>query len=335
MKIAELREKLSKLKKEELIKVASEFYKLISKAKKEDYGIDAFVDNPKSAKKSTKKATQSLIEIEKEVEQFIDHAGSQYYIFPNRVVPKKQRSTWRFKVKKWYKELINTKRADADITKQAAILSKLYELLCESCDFQYFTAFDTFDSIGIEQNVFFKSVIILMQEAEGKAITIEKAIRLIFENSLNRNTIYSELMIELMDTYDIVDLKNTALEITKKLLLEINYTPSKAQNNYYYADREEFDKQEKNNDLAEFGLRLHLSLFEDKKAVEFFKQHYYNRDAEIKLYVLVRILFSCVKKELIVVEIEEAIHNKIKPREKLLKMMKHIKEKNALPEYMY
>ncbi len=154
MKVAELREKLAKLKKEELIKVASEFYKLIPKAKKEDYGIDAFVDNPTSAKKSAKKATLSLIDIEKEVAQFIDHASSQYYLFPNRVVPKKQRSTWRFKVKKWYKELINNRRADANITKQAKVLCELYELLCESCHYQYFTAYDTFDSIGIEQVVF-------------------------------------------------------------------------------------------------------------------------------------------------------------------------------------
>ncbi len=173
-----------------------------------------------------------------------------------------------------------------------------------------------------------------MQEAEGKATTIEKGIRLIFENPLNRHTLYSWLMVELIETYDIVDLKYTALEISKKLLLENNYTPPKAQDRYYYADPKEFYIQQKNNNLAEFGLRLHLSLFEDKKAVAFFKQHYYDKDAEIKLYVLVRILFSCAKKELIVIEIEEAVHNKIKPREKLLNLAKHIKENNALPQYM-
>lgn len=334
MKIAELREKLEKLKKEDLIKVASEFYKLIPKAKKEYYGIDDLVDNPTSAKKSAKKATLSLIEIEKEVEQFIDHASSQYYLFPNRVVPKKQRSTWRFKVKKWYKELINTKRADANITKQAEVLSNLYELLCEACHFKYFTAYDVFDSVGIEQIVFFKSVILIMYEAEGKAITIEKGIRLIFENALNRHTLYSWLMVELMDTYDIVDLKYTALEITKKLLSENNYRPPKEQNKYYAFDWEEFNRKDKNNNLAEFGLRLHLSLFEDEKAIDFFKQHYYDRSAEIKLYVLVRILFSCGKKEAIVDAIEEAVYNKIKPRENLLELMKHIKEKGVLPKYM-
>jgi len=335
MKVAELREKLGKLKKEELVKVASEFYKLIPKAKKEDYDVDAFIDNPTSAKKSTKKTILSLSEIEKEVELFIDHASSQYYLYPNRVVPKKQRSTWRFKVKKWYKELINTKRQDANIAKQTEILAKLYELLCESCHFQYFTAYDTFDSIGTGQIEFFNSVVLLMQEAEGKAATIEKSIRLIFENALNRHTLYSWLMIELISTYDIVDLKYTALEITQKLLLENNYIPQKKKNKFYSFDREEFNKQEKNNNLAEFGLRLHLSLFEDKKGVEFFKKHYYDREAEIKLFVLVRILFGCDKKELILVEVDEAIANQIKPRENLLNLVKHIKENGELPKYMY
>ena len=53
MKVAELREKLSQLKKEDIIKLSVEFYKLIPKAKKEDYDLDAFINIPNKKKRTT------------------------------------------------------------------------------------------------------------------------------------------------------------------------------------------------------------------------------------------------------------------------------------------
>lgn len=336
MKVAELREKMVKLKKEDIIKLAVEFYKLIPKAKKEDYDLDSLINNPTKKKtKTDSKSNLNLETIETEVNRFIKYAKEQYYLYPNRIVPKNERSKWRFKVKKWYKELINTKRKDGNIVKQAEILSNLYELICESCGYEYFSAYDSFQSIGIEQTEFYKSVISLMQEAEGKGESIEKGIKLIVDNYLNRYTLYSNLMQEFITTLDIPSLKEKGIEVTKKLIKENGYKPKPNQESKFRAySSGEYEKEEKNNNLAELGYRFFLGLYELEEGIIFYEKNYYEDNEEIKLYVLVRLLLEDKKKEQIKIEIEKRIQKGIKPRKGLLKILKAIKDKDEIPRYM-
>lgn len=336
MKVGELREKLAKLKKEEITKLAVEFYKLIPKAKKEDYDVDSMINHPTKPKaKAASKVVLSLGEIEVSVNQFLEHARAQYYLSSNRVIPKKERPKWRFKVKKWYKGLIDTKRPDKDLVKQAEILSNLYELICESCGYQYFTAYDSFESIGISQIDFYQSVIGLLQEASGKLETVEKSINLIINNHLNRYTLYSSLMIELLKTFSTSDLKIKGIELTKEAIKKNNFVPKTKDKfgNIGYST-ENYKKEEKNNNLAEFGYMLYASLYEVKEGVQFFNEHYHRRREEVKLYVLISILFREKQKQEIILEIEKAIENGITPRESLLNLLKEIKENGVLPQYM-
>lgn len=64
MKVGELREKLSTLKKDKIIKLASEFYKLIPKAKKEDYDLDQLILNYPLKKQKLKSKDQIVKEIQ-------------------------------------------------------------------------------------------------------------------------------------------------------------------------------------------------------------------------------------------------------------------------------
>lgn len=123
MKVGELREKLAKLKKEEVTKLAVEFYKLVPKSKKEDYDLDGLINNPQKKKKTQSKDQVSLETLQQDINTFITNAKNQYYLSSNRIVPKKERSTWRFKVKRWYKELIKTNRRDSDLSLQAQLLT--------------------------------------------------------------------------------------------------------------------------------------------------------------------------------------------------------------------
>ncbi len=336
MKVAELREKLGKLKKEEVLKLAVEFYKLVPKAKKEDYDLDSLINNPtqKKSKAKGKATVLSLFEIELQVETFIENAKEQYYFSPNRTVPKKERATWRFKVKKWYKELINTQRPDADIKAQAEILKKLYELLCESCGYQYFTAYDTFQSVGIEQSVFYRSVLELIQEAKGKSELVNQGIGLMVDNYLNRYTLYSTLMIELISFLDIPDLKYQGIDKAKLMIGENNFIPASKKERYSFYSNDRFKKNRKNNNLTQLVFRLYASLFEYDKAIIFYEKNYYEDSNEVKLYVLIRLLFSHRQKDLILKEMEKAIADNIKPRENLLNLVKEIKQTGQLPEYM-
>lgn len=339
MKVGELREKLSNLPKEEIIKLASEFYKLIPKSKKEDYGLDSMINNPK--KKTTKKSISkvvklSLAEIEKEVDKFIINAREQNYLVPNRVIPKKERSTWRFKVKKWYKELINTKRDDSNLGKQAKVLSNLYEIICESCGYEYFSAYDSFESIGISQADFYKSVLILLNESGGKLELIEKGIPLILDNHLNRYTLYSGLMRVFLEFMDLSDLKYKCISKVEQLIKQTNFVPKpKEQKSWVmFSDGTEYRKESKNNNLAELGYRLYFELGEYEEGIEFYKSNYYSFSEEVKLYVLIRLLFEGQHKKYILKEIEESKKNGVEPRKKLMDLYRELKDKNEFPKYM-
>ena len=335
MKVAELKSILAGRKKEEIIKLAVEFYKLVPKAKKEDYGLDAMILNPEAKKKKEGRSGMALMELEIELKRFLENAREQYYLIPNRVVPKKERSKWRFLVKRWYKELINAKRKDADLEKQSELLTDLYNLICESCGYQYFSGYDSFQSIGIEQADFFKSVLELMQEARGKIALVEKGPGLIVNNYLNRYTLYSGLMVNLIGFLDIPDLKEKAIEKTKKMIManKFDYKKKEKKRGWSFSNTD-YGKKRKHNNLVEFVFRLYDGLFELDEGVRFFKEYYYDTNEEIKLYVLVALLFRKGEKDRIKIELENAIENGIELRSRLVNLLNEIKSNDRLPEYI-
>ncbi|MGK0365524.1 MAG: hypothetical protein ACI85O_002590 [Saprospiraceae bacterium] len=338
MKVGELREKLAKLKKEEITKLVVEFYKLIPKAKKEDYDVDSMVNNPTQAKKAPAKSGISLFEMEDDIPLFIEHAKGQYYFAPNQIISKKERPKWRFKVKRWYKELINTKRADKDVLKQSILLKNLYDLLCESCRYQYFSGYDSFDSVGVPQTEFFNSVVLLRHEAEGKVDTLKELINCIVKNTLNRHTLKSFLIPLLIEKLDVPALKMRGIEHVEEMIEKNKEVlPKSKKNRYSSSSYSDFHRQESNNDITKFGYYLYSALQEADEAILFYHKHYMESSygkGEIELYVLVDILFSEGKKDYIVREVERAIEKDIQPREGLIKLVDEIKKNGKLPRFI-
>lgn len=336
MKVNELREKLAKLKKDDVAKLAVEFYKLIPKAKKEENGIDEMISNPEKKKEPAKNTDElSIAEIEKEVGEFIQNVRNFCYVSPNRTVPKKERATWRFKVKKWHKELTKTKRVDVNLELQARILKELYEILCESCHYVYFTAYDTFESVGIDQDDFFSAIIDLHHKAIGKSDSLEMSIRLVVDNALNRYTLYSTLMYIVIEKHNIPDLKYKAIEICKELLKknELEMKTIEKKGSGFYSSKEYYVAK-KHNNLVEFVLRLYLDLLEPKAGIDYYNSLYNEKSPEIKLYVLINILLVYRFGNEIREEMESKIKSGVKPREVLMKLYNMIKENKPLPEGM-
>ena len=336
MKVNELREKMAKLSKDDVSKLAVEFYKLIPKSKKEDYDIDGMISNPGKKKEATKKTEElSILDMNNDIKDFIDNARGSCYISPNRIVPKKERATWRFKVKKWYKELIKTNRADANLELQARILKDLYELLCESCHYQYFSAYDTFESIGVDQAEFFVSVIDMHHKASGKLNSLEMSIRLVVDNSLNRYTLFSELMEIVIAKHNLPDLKYKAIDICKALLQEHELkTRTQDKKKSGFSSFAEYYAKEKHNNMVEFVLRFHLNLFESKEGMNYFNSFYKEKSPEIKLYVLVKVLFEYKLSDEIRDEIESKIKSGVNPRNGLMELLSILESGNPLPEYI-
>ncbi len=82
---------------------------------------------------------------------FLDCAKAGYYSSPNKVIPKKERSNWRFKVKRYYKELTKTIPTIDIGVKSTKLLIELHELVSRGTNTLVFTNWDTFRALGVNQ----------------------------------------------------------------------------------------------------------------------------------------------------------------------------------------
>ena len=237
----------------------------------------------------------------------------------------------RFKVKAWYKELNDVKNPRLDVVKQAEILTNLYELMCNGYD--YFSSDDVFQSIGIGRVEFFYAALQFIDKSEGKAGIANKGISLMVNNSSE----YSGLMGELINMLEIPEAKYDAIEVTKKMLSELmppKVLSKKSAISYYY-DSEEYKKREKINRLAKLGFEIYASLFEYEEATQFFKQYAVETDDEVKLAILIGLLFKEKQIDYIKTELEAAQKQGIQLRKSLEKLLQTINEKGILPNHIY
>ncbi len=333
MKVGELREKLAKYKKEELIKIAAEFYKQLPKAKKE--ALQNLIENPAAKPTPVLKVGLTLEELKIETEAFIINAKEGNYIKPNQMVPKKDRSKWRFLVKRLHKALSKHNRPDKDLGLQAQLLSGLYGVLCQAESLSYFTTPYPFSSVGISKDKFFESILFLIELNEGKAAVVNKGIELMYTHNFGGYYEYKSLQAVFEGFLTIPDLKYQAIEKTTQLLKNNGFAPPKknSKKSYYAYNREKKNREKKNNNLATLGFAMHIGLFEYDEAIAFFDQHYYENEEEVKLYILVKLLFDEGLKDQIKQQLKQAIKRGVQPRQRLMDLLKVILTDDALPVY--
>jgi hypothetical protein len=88
------------------------------------------------------------------------------------------------------------------------------------------------------------------------------------------------------------------------------------------------------NNLTKMAFKGYLGLHENANAINHFKEFYKEKDREVKLYILIDLLFKIGEKELILQELNEAEKQKIVMRKSLIKLREHIIEHNDLPRYI-
>lgn len=152
MKVQELRQLLSGVDRTLLEKAFVESYKQFSKAKKEkvDLLIQEILEG-KEVKKTDKNAVLDFDAFEQEVLDFIVNAKAQNYLAPNRIIPKNQRSKWRFLVKNYIKALDKIQLEDPNYDRAVILLEAIYKLMCHGCNYYIFSSDDPFRSIGWQQ----------------------------------------------------------------------------------------------------------------------------------------------------------------------------------------
>jgi hypothetical protein len=337
MKVNDLKEFLNKHPKKDLELLIVELYKLIPNSKKEDYQVDNWIISPKEikAKKQTIKTQSRDFEaIIEDVKLFSSNAKEQNYLLPNRIIAKKDRPKWRFVLINLYKEILQSEKNGIPKAACAAQLKTLYEVLTYSCHWQIFSAYDSFESVKIPQDEFFEKIIHLQRDSSDIKDFVENSIRLIIENDLNRYTLYSTLMNVFLRYCDTPALKELVIEKAIVLKEIIKNKPEDKRDTWSYWDKNgmSYEKMRKLNNLTELILMAYAGLFEYEKAVKFYQNNYIEKNDEVRLYILVSILFNLNLPSIIVMAIEKNIH--VNPRQNLLILLEYIKKNGKLPKYL-
>lgn len=337
MKVSEIRLILKNYSNEELVTLVVEMYKSIPKKVKEEKEIDELIKDIRSAKKKTarKKETQiDFNELKGEIEQFISDAYNQYYISANSYVPKKERPKWRYKVKRFMKELRMLQPANRDQEVASVHLMKeLYELVCYACGGYVFNTEDPFLSVGIEQAEFYDEVISRNFQLGKNTDSITFAIELILNNDLDRYTLYEELISKITDHLNLPDLNLIAIEQSQKLLETLQSEKKKPTTGFQF-DKEirDYKLNDKINILVQLEFRCYIELAQYGEAISFFLKNNLSRDKEVQIYSLLDLLFEYSLKDQWIDVYENAVKNAIEPRESLQNTYHFIKKTDAFPE---
>jgi hypothetical protein len=327
MKISELRALLDRTSLEDMKRILVEIYRALPKKTRENLAIDELLNNPATTRASAKQAkalthSVDIDDLRVELEEFLSDAYAQNYFAPNRFVPKSQRPKWRFKVKRFFKEISAAVGEPGSIEKASDLLEKLYQMLCYACDFVLFSAYDPFQSVGIAQTEFLDAVFGLKAEHLELGKFIDHGLHLVVDSRLNRYTLGSNLAQVLIDRLRTPE----SLEMAVERAAQLHSKPDPAP-----GQKREYDRSDRLNRLAEFGFLAYVKLSDYDRAIDFFKARYARSNPEITLFVLLEWLRSLQCEELWQREYERAVQAGIKPRDSLSGTYRHLKSNGELP----
>ena len=330
MKVSELKAKLKEYDDEQLRTIMIAVYKQIPKAVRVGKGIDDIIEQGKAPVKPMVTKVLHFHELADEVDEFIGDARAQLYFAPNRKIPPKQRSNWRFLVKRLHRTLIQFVDQQEYAAQAAESFEKLYLLLCYSCQHHTFNTYDTFDTIKVSQAEFYDQVLTFnMTSMKQKQTYIKHAIELLIDNGLNRYTLYTELMAILIRHLNTVDLKEIAIAGCDKFIESTRSSLSKETDIW----NQDYKKMEKVQNLATMGFMCYAASYEAQKGVIYFNINYFEENDEVKLYILLELLFVYGEVEIFCQTYDNALTHGVKPREGVVKTYTFVMENGKFPKY--
>ncbi len=333
MYIKEVREILKSYSAKDMKVLIAEMYKAMPKKLREEKNIDemvrdvqAFKEKNKRRKKTKKKIDLDFLEID--VEEFVDYAYKQYYFAPNSYVHKKERSKWRFKVKRFINDLYQVGLDDEEGEVATLLLQQLYEVLTYGCAYVIFSSDNPFRSVGIEQTSLLNGIIKRKFSYGINDESVKTMIELVINNYLDTDTLYSDLFKVLIENLSTADAKQVAINQCDEVLKEVV-----ALSNSEHGS--EYNKRRKVNNLVEMALRLSIELHEIENGINYYWKNNMEQNKEVSLYILLRILFEYGLKDYWVQEYERVASSGIDIREKLNSMYEYIQENDKLPESIF
>ena len=158
MLVSEIKNEIKDYSKKELEDIIIELYKRLPKAKKEDYNIDDFIRNVNNKENKSIKKSLDFDSLKKEILYFLECVDLGYYTKPNKIIAKKERSTWRFKVKKYYKDLNNIMPNSNSGDEATLLLIEIFKRLSKGSNILLFVNWETFNALGISQSDYYDTL---------------------------------------------------------------------------------------------------------------------------------------------------------------------------------
>ena len=285
MKIQEFRDKMKSADRAVLEKIAADLYRRLPKALKEEE-LDTFIDQLLAGDVPPKAAKSGQIpfeQLEKEIQTFLSHVDANYYWEPNRVVPKAQRSKWRFEVMRFLKQLDAIPSDDAHAQSAAKLYLEIYNRLAYGCGNYIFPSEDPFASIRRRQGDYYPVMVARYFSTGFTDDSILDMLRAATSTYIDRNSLYEEFELAFIRELRTRDMREKAMAIAQREVLRLEAeTHSKPKR---YLTLQEYEVKRKICEICIVILGLGIAIYEEAEAVDFFMKHYDEHSQEIKLYV--------------------------------------------------
>ena len=316
MKVQELRELLKTSDRTLLEKSFVESYKHFTKYQKEE--VDQIIKDVLagvSPNQAGKKAKIDFETLKQELIVFIENTHAQNYLVPNRIIPKNKRSKWRFQVKNFLKELEKIPQENENYEESVKLLVELYCLICDACNYYYFSTDDAFRSIGWKQEDFFLLVAKRVLSTGYTKENISGLITYASTGGLSAESLHEDQQIVLLSELKTVDVKYIAAEEAKKLIDE-GAEEIKTLKKY---DNKEYTLKEEINSFCDLVLMIHITLAELDEGISYYFKTNIEKDREIVLYKALRLADWLDEEDSWLRIYEYGMAKKIKPRECLIR----------------
>ena len=229
--------------------------------------------------KTIAKKETNYEELKKEVILFISNVEDGNYVRPNRIVPKQVRSSWRFKIKRYYKELNSIEPLSKNGIEATKLLIILYRILSEGNSTMLFVSFNTFDGLGVSQEDYYNCLVNRILASGYTKENYEKCASLLdVPKDLERDAscIY-DVFVQSLKT---IDNKYMAIEILEKEIKE----------NCRMLKKYDYYRRGHINYLVISVLKIYCILNEKDKGISFYNKNYIETVGEKKIVVLSRVL---------------------------------------------
>ncbi len=279
MLVSELRKEISRYDNKELQEIIVELYKRVSKAKKEEYAIDDFIKDV-SKKQAKKLEVQDFETLKKEIVYFLNCVDAGYYEMPNKVISKKERSSWRFKVKRYYKELNAILPETFDGANATELLIEIFKRLSIGSNRLLFVNWDTFRALGVSQTEYYDVIMKRILSNNETEEDLKKCIKLldVLKDPYELSYGMFQIFISNLRT---VNMKRKAIEFLKNNIV-ILIGKLKNAKNYH----EKFVITENLNENVECVVEIYCLLDEVEDGIDYYQKNYVESDHEVKEFIL-------------------------------------------------